>query len=142
MYNVIFAAPPAVGAAINAQTYPYVAARPTGVLYYNYQFTVRPVPDQVYPVSLEVYKRPTELLVAGTSPFLEQWWQYIAYGASKKVFEDRMDPESIQVIMPEFKRQEILVLRSTIAQQSNERTATIFTEQAGIMFGGFGTGNN
>jgi len=138
VYNVIFAAPPAVGAAINAQTYPYVAARPTGVLYYNYQFTVRPVPDQVYPINVEVYRRPTALLAAGTSPLLEQWWQYIAYGASKKVFEDRADMEGVQVIMPEFKRQEILVLRNTIVQQSNVRTATIFTEQS---FGGFGWGS-
>ena len=141
VYNIIFANPPASGATINAQTYPFVAARPTGVLYYNYQFTLRPVPDQVYPVTIEVYKRPTALLNAGSSPQLEQWWQYIAYGTAKKVFEDRMDTESIQIIMPEFKKQESLVLRSTIAQQGNERTATIFTEQVGSTFGGFGWGS-
>ena len=76
-----------------------------------------------------MYRRPTELLLVGQSPELEQWWQYIAYGASKKVFEDRMDMQSVQMIMPEFNKQERLVLRRTIVQQTNERVATIYTEQ-------------
>jgi hypothetical protein len=51
-----------------------------------------------------------------------------------------MDLESVQQIMPEFKMQEKLVLRQTIVQNSNERTATIFTESVGPTPGGFGSG--
>jgi hypothetical protein len=93
-----------------------------------------------YRVDVEVYVRPTELLASTDEPKLAQWWQYIAYGATKKVFEDRLDQESIQLIMPEFKQQELLVLRETIMQMSNERSATIFTgsKYGGLVNNGFG----
>jgi uncharacterized HAD superfamily protein len=75
-------------------------------------------------------------------PQLEQWWQYIAYGTAKKIFEDRMDLDSVQQIMPEFKQQERLVLRTTLTQQANERTVTIYTQgkSYGIGSGFFGGG--
>ena len=73
-------------------------------------------------------------------PELSEYWQYIAYGAAKKIFEDRMDQESVQLIMPEFKEQETLIQRRTIDQQSNERSATIYTENVGPTPGGFGSG--
>lgn len=127
-WTVTYSVAPASGEAIVAQTVPYQAAKPVAILYFNNSFTVRPVPDQVYQVQIETFRQPTELLSASSTPELEQWWQYIAYGAAKKVFEDRMDLESVQMIMPEFKKQERLVLRRTIVQQTNERTATIYTE--------------
>ena len=91
---------------------------------------------------MEVYKRPDELLDTAQSPELSEWWQYIAYGCAKKVFEDRMDPESVQTIMPEFKKQEALINRRTIVQQTEQRTATIYTENVAGMYGtGFGNNN-
>ncbi len=139
-YTLAFSAAP-VGV-INSQTVPYVAARPTAMLYFDNTFIFRPIPDQVYHVQLESFVRPTELL-EGQSPDLEQWWQYIAYGAAKKVLEDRMDMETVQMIMPEFNRQERMVLRRTIVQQTNERTATIYTEMTNLGAGfGFGFGNS
>jgi hypothetical protein len=130
-YDITFPTPPAVGAAINSQVVPYVASRPLGLLYFDNAFILRPVPDQPYRVDMEVYMRPSELLSTNPNqmPELSEWWQYISYGAAKKVFEDRMDMESIQNIMPEFKQQERLILRRTLMQLSNERTATIYTEQ-------------
>lgn len=141
-FTITFSAAPGASEVINSQTVPYVAALPQSMLYYDNKFTLRPVPDQPYRVNLEVYKRPAELLDSGQSPELEEQWQYIAYGASKKVFEDRMDMDSVQLIMPEYKKQEILVLRRTLVQQTNTRTATIYTEQTssqgGGWWGGFG----
>lgn len=139
-FTLNFSSAPASGVAINSQTIPYVAALPNAVLYYDSKFTVRPVPDQPYRVQMDVYVRPTELLNSSQSPDLEEWWQYIAYGAAKKVFEDRMDMESVSLIMPEFKKQEALVLRRTIVQQTNERVATIYTEQIGLGSGWGGNG--
>ena len=139
-YTLVFSAAP-VGV-INSQTVPYVASRPTAMLYFDNTFIFRPIPDQVYHVQLEAFVRPTELL-AGQSPELEQWWQYIAYGAAKKVLEDRMDMETVQMIMPEFNRQEKMVLRRTIVQQTNQRTATIYTEMTNLGAGfGFGFGSS
>ena len=129
-YAIIFANPPGVGEDVCAQVYAYQAARPDAILYFDNKFIVRPIPDKPYRVDVEVYKRPTELLDSAQNPDLEQWWQYIAYGAAKKVFEDRSDMESIQIIMPGFKEQELLVLRRTIVQQTKERVATIYSEQS------------
>ena len=135
-----FATAPGNGKAINSQTTPYIAALPKSILFFDETFTVRPVPDQPYRIDIEAYIRPTELL-AGFSPELEQWWQYIAYGAAKKILEDRMDTDTVQQIMPEFKQQERLVLRTTIAQQTSQRTATIYTEStSGSGYGPYGPG--
>lgn len=115
------------GTDIWAQTLLYTSTRPSAILYYDSKFVCRPVPDKVYKVEMEAYKQPTEV-AAGNSPDLQQWWQYIAYGAAKKVFEDRSDLEGVQMIMPEFKRQENLVNRRTIVQQTDQRAATIYSE--------------
>lgn len=131
-FSITFSTPPGANEDVCAEVVPYVAARPQVLLYFDDTFTVRPVPDKVYPIQIEVYRRPSELLQDNSSPELEQWWQYIAYGAAKKIFEDQSDMESVQAIMPEFKQQERLVLRRTIVQQTNERVATIYTDQIGV----------
>lgn len=135
VYTFTFPAAPGSGEAINSQTIPYQAARPQSILFYDNKFTVRPVPDRVYTVEMEVYKQPTELFEDLDQVELDQWWQYIAYGAAKKVFEDRLDVESVQLIMPEFKQQERLVLRRTIVQQTKERSSTIYTNQTDLNSG-------
>ena len=141
-FSFVFATPPAPGVPINSQTVPYQPALPQAVLYYQDTFTLRPVPDQPYRVNLEAYITPTVLLDNDVAPDIQQWWQYIAYGAAKKIFEDRMDLDSVQQIMPEYKKQEQLVIRKTIVQYTNERTATVYTEQTGgLTSGGFGWGS-
>jgi len=132
-----FPVAPASGQAINSQTVPYVASQPQALLFYDTKFTLRPVPDQPYTVNMEVYLRPDELLEQDSQPLLSEWWQYIAYGAAKKIFEDRMDPESVQTIFPEFMKQQNLINRRTIVQQTDQRTATIYTENTA---GGYGPG--
>ena len=144
-FSVTFLTAPKSGQPVNSQTVAYVPSRPQAVLFFEDEFTVRPVPDQPYRVDIDVYRRPTELLATTDSPELAEWWQYIAYGASKKVFEDRADPDSVQLIMAEFKTQESLCRRRTIVQQTLERTSTIYTEQTGLngtsMGGGWGGTN-
>lgn len=139
-YFFDFPSAPAVGQAINSQTVPYVASLPQAMLFYDGIFTLRPIPDQPYRVQFEVYKRPAELLQGAQTPELSEWWQYIAYGASRKVLQDRMDVESLAIIEPEYQKQEQLVLRRTIVQQTSQRTATIYTEQTAGWNGGFGFG--
>lgn len=124
---------PGAGQAINAQVVPQQTALPQAMLFYNDTFYLRPVPDQPYQINFEVYVRPTALLDEGQSPQLEEWWQYIAYGAAKKIFEDRMDTDSVAQIMPEFKQQERLCNRRTIVQYTSDRVATIYTDQ--VQFG-------
>jgi len=129
-FTITFLTAPKDGVAINSQTIRVQPSIPQAMLYFNGTMTMRPVPDMPYRVNMEVYVRPTELLAADQSPELAQWWQYISYLSSKKIFEDRMDMESVQQIMPELKKQEVLVMRRTIVQNTNERVATIFTDES------------
>jgi len=136
VYTATFPVAPEDGAPVYAQTVPYQPSRPSMVLYYDNTFIMRPVPDKAYKVTVEAYIRPTEL-IAGADPDMEQWWQWIALGSAIKILQDRMDMESVQLIMPEFKEQERLVLRRTLVQQSNNRTQTIYSGQSDYMGGGW-----
>lgn len=127
-WDVTFSSPPQAGQEIILQYIPYKPARPTSVLWQDSQLTFRPVPDQVYNVSFQAQVRPTELIDNTDFPDLQQWWQYIAYGAAKKIFEDAMDLEGVESILPEFQTQEELVMRTVSQQIKNERTATIYTD--------------
>jgi hypothetical protein len=126
-YNFNFPVAPGANEDINIHYSAHVPSRPNTLFYFNNKFYLRPIPDKVYKITIEAYKRPT-ILLAGESPELEQWSQYIAFGAARKVFEDRTDMESVAMLMPLFKEQERLILRRTIVQQSNERVATLYTE--------------
>jgi hypothetical protein len=120
---------------------PYQASRPQSFLFYDNILTLRPVPDASYLVTINAYKRPVQLLNSADNPELKQWWQYIAYGAAKKVFEDTQDPEGVSTIMAAFKEQERMVLRRTIVQRTNQRTATIYNSQNTIQPFGVWGGN-
>jgi len=126
--SVQFANPIPNGNKVTFTAVPYVANRPQGILFYDNIITLRPVPDKSYSVRVNAYKRPTMIIDSGESPELKQWWQYLAYGASKKIFEDSQDPLGQQSIMQGFKEQERLVLRRTIVERTNDRTATIYSE--------------
>jgi hypothetical protein len=127
-FTVTFTSAPGIGQQINSQALPLATARPQSVLFYDGKFFVRPSPDQSYAVNFEVYVRPDALLANGQAPQLEEWWQYIAFLASRLIFQDRQDPDSIQIILPELLRQQRLCLRRTLVQNSNTRVATIYTQ--------------
>lgn len=130
---------PASGQPVNSQTIPTQLARPQALLFYDTQFTVRPVPDQSYAVNMEVYQRPTELLAGSQVPELSEWWQFIAYGAAIKVLQDRMDTETVNQIYPEFEKQMALINRRTIVQNTNQRVSTIYSQQTNAA-GAYGPG--
>ena len=139
VWNIDFQIAPGNNQNITAMYYPYVANRPNTILYYDDKFTVRPIPDKPYPISMQVYKIPALLVEPTDMPELNQWWEYIAYGAAKKIFEDRMDQESLAAIMPEFEKQEMLVQRRTLMQRATQRTATIYSSLDSM---GYQWGNN
>lgn len=125
-FVVTFPTPPAAFQAINSQTVPTIPSRPFAMLYYNNTITLRPVPDQPYAINFEVDARPTQLFLQNSVPQLEELWQYLAYLTAKKIFEDKMDMDSVQAIMPELDQQERMCLRRTLVQLTNARAATIY----------------
>jgi hypothetical protein len=126
-YDITFDVAPANGEEIYIQAKSYNAAKPSSVLFTKEKFIFRPVPDMVYRVDVNVYQRPTELALATDMPELAELSQYIAYGAAIKILQDRLDMDTVQLLAPEFDRQEALVMRRTYQQLSEQRTPTIFT---------------
>ncbi len=130
-FVITFPVAPAVGQAINSQTVPTIPSRPFMMLFYNNTITLRPVPDQPYAINFEVDARPTQLFQQNSVPQLEELWQYLAYLTAKKIFEDRMDMDSVQMIMPELDEQARMCLRRTLVQLANQRTATVYSGTTG-----------
>ena len=120
--------PPDANAEINCHYYTYKPARPNSVLFYGTNLVFRPIPDQAYLITMQVYKKPDQLLANSQSPELRQWWQLIAYGAALKVFADALDMESYQKCLPLFQEQEILAMRSTVDQKSQKKVVTPFSD--------------
>jgi hypothetical protein len=118
----------------------YAVNVPQAMLYFDRKFVLRPVPDKAYAIQVDVMQRPSELLSSNSIPELAAWSQFIAYGASKKVFEDRMDIESVQLITPEFKAQREFCINTTYSQQKNDRSSTIYTDQSEALVSGWGRG--
>ena len=135
--SVTFANAIPSGNTVTFTAVPYAPNRPQAMLFYDNIITLRPVPDQSYKVTLGAYKRPTVLINSSSSPQLKQWWQYLAYLASKKIFEDSADHTSVQELMPGLKEQEDLVLRRTIIERTQQRTSTIYTEEVNLPYGNF-----
>lgn len=140
VYTLSMPAAPATGKPIYLQAVQYSVNVPQAVLYFDSKFVLRPTPDKAYAIQVDVMQRPSELIAANAIPELAEWSQYIAYGAAKKILEDRMDPESVQIIMPEFEKQERLILRRTLKQYGNERSSTIYTDQTEALVSGWGRG--
>lgn len=126
-YVVNFSNPPKNGETIWFNCVPYTAKKPETILFTNDKFILRPVPDSSYRVDLTVRKRPSEMLLPTAMPELSEWWEYIALGASIKVLQDRLDFDTIALLEPEFNRQEILINRRKITQNSNKRAQTGFS---------------
>jgi len=137
-FTATFPTAPIVGAKVNAQYVLYQPSRPLSILFFDDQIVLRPVPDQVYEVEMEVYTRPLTFLANDNTqlPKLSQWFEYIAYGTSRKIFQDRQDLDSIALIEPEWNLQKRLVLRQTLRQLAKQRSTTIYS----AMYDGFGTG--
>lgn len=135
VFNITFSDAPATGKDVTIQAVPYVAGRPISILFFDNTFTVRPIPDDNYEVKIEVSVPGTELTDDTESPDLEQWWQWIAYATSKLIFEERMDLESVQMILPQMKEQELFILRRTLDQISETRAPTIYNNRIGTGHG-------
>lgn len=109
--------------------------RPTSLLIWDNQFVLRATPDQPYLLRLQAYRLPTALLDSGDSPALFQWWQALAFGAAKKIVEDRLDIESQQKILPLLQEQLILAQRTTLMELSSQRPWTPYSTQLQYMTG-------
>lgn len=136
------------GASINIQYDPQVLAIPLSIMFFQDQFTVRPVPDKGYTIEMVAYRQPTfalELAPANTGvPELREWWELLAFGAAKKIYEDRLDPDGVALMDKSIQERYGVVRTRTYAEIGKQRINTLFADQLQYNYGqsgwGFGVG--
>jgi hypothetical protein len=130
--------PLAPGSQLNIWAATYQVGRPYNLLFWNNELTIRPVPDNVYLCEVEVYQTPAQFMNTTNHPILNQWAQYIAYGAAMEILRDRQDMEGVANLSEGFERQEALVLERQAVEEIGQPNITLFnTTQTGY---GYGTG--
>lgn len=125
-FSVTFNSPPASSATIYDKYQAYEPARPQGVLFYNNQFTFRPIPDQVYEITMQGYINQIQLNAGSDMPLFTEWGQLIAYGASIEIFADRGDNASVDRYYPLLKRYENVALARTVQQYEAQQSVPRF----------------
>jgi len=125
-YTVTFDTAPASSAVIYAKYQGYQGNRPQGVLFFDNEFTLRPVPDQAYQIQMQGFIIPTLLVNATDTPTQVEWGALIAFGASLDIFSDRGDLDNYERYFPIFKRFENVALGRTIQQYTAEQSVPRF----------------
>lgn len=121
---------------------------PISILFFQNQFTLRPVPDQAYTIKLVGYRLPSQALMdkAGNTgvPELLEWWETICFGAAKKIYEDRLDPDGIALMDKSLAECYARNETRTYAQLGKQRCGSIFADQLSTNYGsgGWGFGGN
>lgn len=105
----------------------YQTGRPYSLLFWNNEFTIRPIPKHIHKLEIEVYLTPCQFLETSDNPILNQWAQYIAYGAAREILRDRQDLEGVANLDEGFLRQEALVLERQGVEEINQRNTTIYS---------------
>lgn len=139
--TINFPVAPAAGTNINVWAATYQVGRPYNLLFWNNELTIRPVPDNVYLCEVEVYQTPAQFMNTTDSPVLNQWAQYIAYGAAREILRDRQDMEGVANLEEGFNRQEALVLERQAVEEIQQPNITLFNSTSGTGYGiGWGIG--
>ena len=141
--GLIFSQAVPQGNEIQIQYNPFQASIPLSILFFQNQFTLRPVPDRGYTIELVAYRQPSQALAntpafAG-NPELSEWWECIAVGAAKKIYEDRGDERGIALMDKMLAERYSIVETRTYAQLGKQRVNTIFADQ---LQGNYGAGGS
>ena len=144
--GLVFTSTVPSGEDIQIQYNPVQLSIPLSIMFFQNQFTLRPVPDRGYTVELTAYRQPTQALLtyannAGT-PELSEWWECIAAGAAKKIFEERGDADGIMQMDKFLRERYDVAYTRTYAQISKQRVATIYADQLSQNYGTGPFGNN
>lgn len=124
--SITFPVAPDSTAPIQCWTSSYSAARPWSCMFWNNEITIRPVPDGVYKVEIEVYQTPVQFLLTTDNPIIKQWWLYIAYGVSMELLRCRQDKDGVENLREGFELQERLVLERQAVEEIGQANATIY----------------
>lgn len=130
--GLVFAQAIPDGTPIQIQYNPKQFSIPLAIMFYQNQFTLCPTPDAGYTIELTCYRKPIQALLASDmagNPELSEWWEILAVGASKKIFEERLDSDGGLFIDKMLKERYEVIETRTYAQIGQERIATLYTDQ-------------
>lgn len=117
---------PVMNAQIIASIYTYQAARPQGILYYNNQYILRLVPDQVYEVIMEGLPVLTPLINPTDVPFRTDLGPLIAFGASLEIFSDFNQMDQWDQYQPQYQRYKDIAMQDTYEVYLYQRSVPAF----------------
>ncbi len=109
----------------------YQTGRPYCLLFWNNEFTIRPVPKLIHKVEVETYLTPVQFMQYSDQPILNQWVKWLAYAASCEIMRQRQDMQGLSNLMEGFQRQQNLVLERQGTEEINSRNCTIFASSQG-----------
>jgi ubiquitin-activating enzyme E1-like protein len=116
----------------------YQPGRPYCLLFWNNEFTVRPVPKLIHKIEVETFLTPVQFYESTDVPILSQWAQYLAYLAAQEILRDRQDIEGVQNLEEGRMRQEALVLERQGIEEIGTPNFTLFNSaQAYSVYGGY-----
>lgn len=134
--NVAFSQTLSAGTEITVLYTPVVLNIPLAILFFQNQFVLRPVPDKGYTVEIVAYRTPSQALLGTTSdpnltgrPELLEWWETIAVGAAKKIYEDRLDMEGVAMMDKILQERYQANFTRTYANLGKRRISTIYADQ-------------
>jgi hypothetical protein len=139
------------GADIQIQYNPMVnqMAIPQSILYFQNQFTLRPVPDKGYTIEMVAYRQPSQALLGSTDPDapnlagvpeLTEWWELLAVGAAKKIYEDKLDTDGMMIMDKMLQERYEVAETRTYAQLGKQSMSTLFRDQLSHNYGASGWG--
>lgn len=136
--GLVFAEAIPEGTPIQIQYNPKQFSIPLAIMFYQNQFTLAPVPDAGYTIELTCYRQPIQALLAADmtgNPELSEWWEILAVGAAKKIFEERLDSDGVIFIDKMLKERYDVIETRTYAQIGQQRINTIYTDQLTYNYG-------
>jgi len=112
-------------------------ARPTSIFFYQNQFILNSVPDQGYTVEVQAYREPSKALMGTTSttafdlngrPEEFGWWELLAFGTAKKLYQDRLDMDGVQMMQVFIDEQVSQARTKTYGQLASRSINTMFRD--------------
>lgn len=127
-------------------------SQPFSILFWQNQFIVSPVPDKGYTIEMVGYRTPSQVLLGTSNPSEVnlngvpedyEWWELLAFGVAKKLFQDRLDLQGAELMQKWIDEKVSDARTNTYGQLSKQRVPTIFQNQTNRLneYGyGFGYG--
>lgn len=139
VFNIEFPVAPAAGTQMTLWVAQYQTGRPYSVLFWNNEFTVRPVPKLIHKIEIETYLTPVQFYESTDLPILSQWAQYLSYIAATEILRDRNDAEGVEQLKEGLMRQEALVLERQTIEEIGQPNWQLFNSTQGYsVYGGWG----